>query len=73
MPESSSANDQLHIASSNCGIDINKIKYPEKIITNFDAEFDKLSDAAKYYNMNIIPEAFLECSKSGNNLATCIL
>jgi hypothetical protein len=46
---------------------------PEKIITNFDAEFDKLSDAAKYYNMNIIPEAFLECSKSGNNLATCIL
>jgi predicted amidohydrolase len=39
-----------------------------KIVTNFESEFDKIIDAAKDYNMVIIPGAFIEKrSKSGNN------
>ena len=38
-----------------------------KIVKNFEIEFDKIIDAAKEYNMVIIPGAFVERSKNGNN------
>lgn len=37
-----------------------------KIVTNFETEFDKIIDAAKEYNMTIIPGAFLERSNNNN-------
>src|SRR5215831_8134959 len=42
-----------------------------KIVTNFEKEFDKIIEAAKEYNMIIIPGAFIERSNNnykGNNL-----
>jgi len=36
-----------------------------KIVKNFETEFDKIIDAAKEYNMVIIPVAFVE--RRGNN------
>ena len=38
-----------------------------KIVSNFETEFDKIIDAAKEYHMVIIPGAFIERCKSGNN------
>ena len=38
-----------------------------KIVANFETEFDKIIDAAKEYNITIIPGAFLERSNNNNN------
>ena len=38
-----------------------------KIVKNFETEFDKIIGVAKEYNMVIIPGAFIERSKNGNN------
>jgi omega-amidase len=38
-----------------------------KIVTNFEAEFDKIIDVAKEYNMAIIPGAFIERRNNNNN------
>src|SRR6476660_1710253 len=38
-----------------------------KVVTNFETEFDRIINAAKEYNMIIIPGAFIERSNNNNN------